>query len=225
MKKSYKAVFCLVVVSFVIVGIFLTFMPDRVPMHYNAAGGIDRMGSKYEYLLIPLILAALAGLIVVLAKYQARRGESGTEKAAMVSGISVLAFMIVLEVYILWKAAAYSPNTGDGQAPELLRLTALGLGALFIIIGNIMPKAGRNSLFGLRTGWSMKNDDVWQRCQRFGGYSAVVFGVMMIICGIALSGLAAACALIGLTVVMLIADIAASYRIYKRWLSEADSGK
>ena len=109
-------------------------------MHYNAAGGIDRMGSKYEYLLLPTITAALAGFFVILAKYQARKGESGTEKAAMVSGIAVLAFLIVLEVYILWKAAAYSPNA-DGQAPEFLRLAAFGLGALFIIIGNIMPKA------------------------------------------------------------------------------------
>lgn len=110
MKGSYKAVFGLVVVSFLVAGVFLAFMPDRVPMHYNAAGGIDRMGSKYEYLLLPTITAALAGFFVILAKYQARKGESGTEKAAMVSGIAVLAFLIVLEVYILWKAAAVFPK-------------------------------------------------------------------------------------------------------------------
>lgn len=224
MKGSYKAVFGLVVASFVVAGFFLAFMPDRVPMHYNANGGIDRMGSKYEYLLIPIITAALAGLFVILAKYQARKGESGTEKAAMVSGIAVLAFLAVLEVYILWKAAVYSPDA-DGHAPELSRLTAFGLGALFIIIGNIMPKAGRNSVFGLRTGWSMKNDEVWRRCQRFGGRSAVVCGILMIICGIALSGLAATCAIAGLAVIMLIADVAASYRIYKGWRSESKLGK
>ncbi len=224
MKGSYKAVLGLVVLSFLIVGIFLAFMPDRVPMHYNAAGEIDRMGSKYEYLLFPLIAAALAGFFVILAKYQARKGESGTEKAAMVSGIAVIAFLTVLEVYILWKAAAYSPNSGD-QAPELLKLTAFGLGALFIIIGNIMPKAGRNSIFGLRTGWSMKNDDVWQRCQRFGGRSAILCGIMMIICGIAFSGLAVACALVGLVIAMLAVDIAACYRIYKSWQREAGSGR
>lgn len=224
MKGSYKAVFGLVVVSFLVAGVFLAFMPDRVPMHYNAAGGIDRMGSKYEYLLLPTITAALAGFFVILAKYQARKGESGTEKAAMVSGIAVLAFLIVLEVYILWKAAAYSPNADD-QAPEFLRLAAFGLGALFIIIGNIMPKASRNSIFGLRTCWSMKNDEVWRRCQRFGGCSAVVCGIMMIICGIAFSGLAAACALAGLIVIMLTADVAASYLIYKRWRLEAGLGK
>ena len=136
----------------------------------------------------------------------------------------MLAFLIVLEVYILWKAAAYSPNA-DGQAPEFLRLAAFGLGALFIIIGNIMPKASRNSIFGLRTCWSMKNDEVWRRCQRFGGCSAVVCGIMMIICGIAFSGLAAACALAGLIVIMLTADVAASYLIYKRWRLEAGLGK
>ena len=37
---------------------------------------------------------------------------------------------------------------------------------------------------------------------------------MMIICGIAFSGLAAACVLVGLTIAMLAADVAASYRIY-----------
>ncbi len=224
MKGSYKAVLGIVVVSFLIVGVFLAFMPDRVPMHYNASGEIDRMGSKYEYLLFPLVTAVLAGFFVILAKYQARKGESGTEKAAIVSGIAVTVFFIALEVYMLWKAAVYSPDSG-GQIPELLRLTAFGMGALFIIIGNIMPKASRNSIFGLRTGWSMKNDDVWQRCQRFGGRSAIACGIMMIICGIAFSGLVAACVLVGLTAAMLVADVAVSYRIYKRWQREAGSGK
>ena len=37
----------------VITAVALQFMPDTVPLHYNAAGEIDRWGSKYESLLFP----------------------------------------------------------------------------------------------------------------------------------------------------------------------------
>ena len=44
----------------VITAVALQFMPDTVPLHYNAAGEIDRWGSKYESLLFPAIALAMA---------------------------------------------------------------------------------------------------------------------------------------------------------------------
>jgi len=58
------------------------------------------------------------------------------------------------------------------------------IGTLLIILGNYMPKARVNALYGLRTKWSMANDHVWQKSQRFGGFSSVICGIVLILLGV-----------------------------------------
>ena len=41
------------VISLAGTAVVLQFMPEKVPMHYDLAGNIDRWGSKYENLIFP----------------------------------------------------------------------------------------------------------------------------------------------------------------------------
>ncbi len=54
-----------------------------------------------------------------------------------------------------------------GTTPD--RIAGYPAGIAFVICGNIMPKSDRNEAFGLRTPWSLSNDEVWRKSQRFGG--------------------------------------------------------
>jgi uncharacterized membrane protein len=66
MKYNYRLYGALVLLSLVITCVFLLLMPDTVPMHYGAAGAVDRFGSKYENLVFPAIVAAVAVLFYAL---------------------------------------------------------------------------------------------------------------------------------------------------------------
>ena len=61
MKRNKYNVFadivCLVLLMGVIIYLFVAWgsLPDKVPGHYNAAGEIDRMGSRYELLITPIV--------------------------------------------------------------------------------------------------------------------------------------------------------------------------
>ena len=46
--------------------IVLQFMPDQVPMHYDAVGNIDRWESKYENLIFPVFILAMAAIGAVI---------------------------------------------------------------------------------------------------------------------------------------------------------------
>ena len=43
----------------IVTAIVLKIMPDQVPMHYDAAGNIDRWGSKYENFIFPVIIIGM----------------------------------------------------------------------------------------------------------------------------------------------------------------------
>lgn len=44
-------------------------LPDQVPAHYNAAGDVNRWGSKWELILLPVIAALLAVFMSFLEKH------------------------------------------------------------------------------------------------------------------------------------------------------------
>lgn len=44
-------------------------LPDKVPAHFNAAGELDRLGSKIEIIILPILGALVAGLLQWVEKY------------------------------------------------------------------------------------------------------------------------------------------------------------
>ncbi len=44
-----------------------------------------------------------------------------------------------------------------------------------------MPKLKLNSIIGLRTSWSMKNETTWKKSQKIVGTSFIILGIMMVI--------------------------------------------
>lgn len=53
--------------------IFLLLMwsriPDQIPAHYNAAGEVNRWGSKSELIVLPIVSWVLYGLITLMERY------------------------------------------------------------------------------------------------------------------------------------------------------------
>lgn len=44
-------------------------LPDKVPAHFNSAGEVDRWGSKFELLILPIIVAFMAVFMQVFEKF------------------------------------------------------------------------------------------------------------------------------------------------------------
>lgn len=195
-------------------GILLIFSPDTVPVHYNFAGEVDRMGSKYEFLLFPAEAIGIGLFFGWMAKrHQHDRTE---EKALLITGISILATLGFLGVYFQLQGILYDPTQSVGLRLRVMRLTVMSIGLLLVITGNLMPKARRNAYLGLRTKWSLADDGVWQKSQRFSGFGAVLCGVTMILLASFLEDMP--CLLMSTVLVLLwiILSVVMSYRYYKK---------
>lgn len=177
MKKAYRWILALVLLSFVIAGVFLALAPEQIPVHYNASGQIDRWGSKYEYLVMPVLTAVFAGFMAWVAGYGRKKDRESNERVVAGMTVWVLILFNVLWLFFMVKAVKIAQT--DGAAQELsARGMMILLMASFIPLGNRMPKAQRNSLLGLRTKWSMADDVCWQKSQRLGGIVMVTAGAV-----------------------------------------------
>ena len=191
--KKFKTIICLLMLlSVVITAIMLQFMPDIVPAHYNAAGEVDRLGSKYESFIFPVATVIMGGFFLLVDKLVPRaknEKERKTEDVVIyVSGVLTTLYFVGMNIFFMGKGIAYG-HSGTASVPgidimQTNSVCTILIGAVLIILGNYMPKARVNALYGLRTKWSMANDRVWQKSQRFGGFSSVVCGIVLILLGV-----------------------------------------
>jgi uncharacterized membrane protein len=163
-------------------------LPDRVPMHWNLAGEVDRYGSPWEFELFGppmtlLVVGLVAGLplIPTIGKALARSGPMyGRIGLAIVTGIAVIHLTVVLPIaraYLPQRDGPHGPVTADQIASPLL----IAGGILFMVLGNWMPKVRRNSVFGVRTTQTLASDAVWERTQRFSGRLFVLLGLTWVV--------------------------------------------
>ena len=170
--------------------VFLLLSPDQVPLHYNFAGEVDRIGSKYENLFFPLFAVVLSGFFMFIARREGSKGQQNNEKILMLASVFTMIFFTLLGFYFMWKAVKYDPESASKVSiDDIYRFESIGMGILLVVLGNIMPKARKNWMFGVRTKWSMANDSVWQKSQRFGGIVLVIAGFVMIILSLLIPGL------------------------------------
>ncbi|MGI5959716.1 MAG: SdpI family protein [Massiliimalia sp.] len=60
----------------------------------------------------------------------------------------------------------------------------LMVGILFTLMGNYMPKCKFNYTMGIRTPWTLADEEIWVKTHRFGGRLWTICGVLLILCGI-----------------------------------------
>lgn len=215
MKKIYGWIIGLILLGFALFGVFLTIAPDRIPVHYSMNGQVDRWGSKYEFLILPFLNLASGLILALLGRYEGKKGREMNEKVVGMLNIWILVLFNVIWLFFMGKAVDLeNPGIGIGELPAKLLLMILT--ASFIPVGNVMPKAERNSIFGLRTKWSVANDWCWQQSQRIGGYVLVVAGIVGVVLSALLPVVWAGYAVIVLMLVMMILCCYASYRVYMR---------
>lgn len=215
MKKLYAICYGIIMLSIVGTAILLIFSPDTVPVHYNFAGEVDRFGSKYENLIFPLFVIIMGAFFILFAKLQQKNGLAVNEKILLYTGICTLLFFTALGFYFMLKAIRYDPDTTAAVNIDVTKLTGIAIGILLIVLGNIMPKMRRNALFGLRTKWSMANDNVWQKSQRFGGIASVICGLAMVIVSAFIPGIWNLIVTTILITVWITMCVAASYQYHK----------
>lgn len=152
-------------------------VPDgaQIPIHWGANGEANGYASKaVGLLLLPAMTLGIGTLLAFLPRIDPRRANlvrSGPAYQAII--IAVLLLMLALHV-----AAVISAT---GQHVDMARIVPIGVGMLFLIMGNYLGKTRSSWFFGIRTPWTMSSERSWTKTHRLGGYLFAAFGAMMVV--------------------------------------------
>ena len=187
-----KIMWILAMIPMVVTGIVLQFFPDEIPMHHDLAGNTDRWGNKTESFIFPVVIlfATLFWYLFVLA-YEKKAAKAKTDKEQMEAGSSAKLLCIVgisqavmfgiMHYFILYSSYVQA-DTGSSRATiDIAKVSCILCGILLIVIGNYLMKAKKNAVVGVRTAWSMYNDDTWRKSNRFGAIALIITGLLTIV--------------------------------------------
>ena len=223
------------VLAVIFAAVAVTILPDSVPAHFGLDGNADRIGSKYEVFLFAGIVTAVTVTGILLRRRfdKSAEGDPGEKESAhaagnaRISGVVCAALnMVMIGFEVVFICIGYSGlQQINGTEGELYcSATVILMGILFAVLGNIMPKMKMNGLMGIRTTWSMKNDEVWARCQRMGGIVTFFGGAAIILAGIILRGYPALVAMMIIFLIIFAVMIKGSHQIYVDWEKENKNG-
>lgn len=226
-----KALIITAALAVIIAAAAITILPDNIPTHFGLDGNVDRVGSKYEVFLFAAMVIAITvfGILFRRKSEKTQQNESAEKDSvhaagnAKICGIICAAMnmvMIGLEVVFICIGYTGLQQISGTEGELYCSATVILMGIMFAVLGNIMPKMKMNGLMGLRTSWSMKNEEVWTRCQRMGGTVTFFGGVAVILSGIILRGYPSLIAMVIIFTVIFAVMIKGSHQIYTDWERE-----
>lgn len=158
------------VLSYALLAAFYPFLPERLPMHWNAAGQADASMEK-PWIFLTMALPAFAPLATLLFAKLDPWGDEASQRRRPLD--LVLAVFFLLFLVIAW-LAVLEPLGIVGPDPDVWAVALLGLA--FVIIGAVLPRAEPGGGGGIRVPWTLANEAVWRKTHRFAG-------ILMICCG------------------------------------------
>jgi len=184
-------------------------LPDRIIIHWNAAGEPDNFSSKNSVFLLPGLYLAVAILLTILPAI-----DSLSENVKRFYR-EYYAFKIVLGVFfVALFIVTLLPNFG--YYVDIARTVVVMVSLLFISIGILFRNSKRNYFLGIRTPWTLSNDFVWEETHRIGKYAFVIYGIAMIILSFLFRPQLLFLVFIGGIAIVVIFLFAYSYLLYKK---------
>lgn len=216
MNKKKTVCYILMYLPLVVALIVLPHLPEKIPAHYGFDNQVDRWGSKYEALLFPVVSILMGYFLLGMAKLAAKKEEHGenNKNVTIILGILVLILLNALNVYSLYTSFNKVENLSFVSL-DIGQLVLGIIGMLMIVTGNLMPKLRMNSMIGLRTHWSMKNEATWKKSQHIGGISFIIGGIIIIGICIVMKGTPCLLSVLGVWAILIVIDVFLTYRVAK----------
>jgi uncharacterized membrane protein len=151
-------------------------LPDTpIATHFNAAGQVNGTMPRDVALafgpIMALVIAAIMLWVVpVLMPKKASLARSSQAYSASV--IVTVVFLCLVHAGLVARALH--------MAIDIPRWSLAGVGGVFIVLGNYLPKTRYNYAMGIRNPWTLCNEEVWDKTHQLAGPLFMLLGALVI---------------------------------------------
>lgn len=172
---GYVVGLVVVAFGFAVSAFYYPQLPEEMAIHWDVSGQPDDTVSKdIGGFLLPVVSVILLVVFVAIPRIDPLR-ENIEEFRRYYEGFVVLMLLSMLYfhmVILLW-------NTGNEF--NILQAVAPVIGAIFYYTGILLENAERNWFVGIRTPWTLSDDEVWKKTHYRGSILFRLSGIIAVL--------------------------------------------
>ena len=171
-NRSYQTLaWILAILPVVAVAALYSRLPSQLPMQWDLGGHVG-YEAKWHIWIIAGMAPLFCAIFSILPKIDPHsRNYAKFGEAYQIFQCMMMVFLSVMVDIVLIEGLR--PGT-----VEVRRVVIFLTAAIFLLIGNQMPKFRQNYFCGIKTPWTLSSETVWNRTHRLGGRLMFAAGVI-----------------------------------------------
>lgn len=210
--KNHFLNILLIVLPFLMIAFFWGQIPETIPTHWNIRGEADDFGSRWSIFILPIVNIFIFLLFLVIPKIDPKKKFEQFGKTYYILMNIMIGLMFLIFCILLLTVLGMIDNSTNWIMYLLV--------GLFLLIGNYLGKVRPNYFLGIRTPWTLENEEVWIKTHRFGGKLWVIGSVVMLLLSFFLTGTAFVVAFTIYAIVLGLVPMVYSFLKYKELSQE-----
>lgn len=180
-------------------------LPQQIATHWGMNGEPDGYSSKaFVVFGLPLILLAIQWFCAVgTTKFDPKAKDISPKM------MSVVLWIIPVISIVL---SSFSYLVALGKEIRVALVVNILMGAMFIVIGNYLPKCKQSYTMGIKLPWTLESEENWNKTHRFAGVLWFIGGIVILATAIFESLIIS----FTITILMAIVPTVYSYLLYKK---------
>jgi uncharacterized membrane protein len=166
------AVLAMLAISFLIGIVSYSQLPAQAVTHWNAQGQPDGYSSRFSAaFLMPILLVFVVGLMLLLPRIDPMRfNAAGFREPYYFFVVLIVAFMLYLQALtILYNFGVHF---------DMVQAMIPGYVLLDFATAYLLRRAKPNWFIGIRTPWTLSNEQVWTETHRVGSLGFAIAGAL-----------------------------------------------
>ena len=219
-KFFRKIVWLVIILPAVYLAIVWNKLPEKVAMHFDLKGNVDRFGSKNELIIMSSVMIFM-NVVVYLILTNIYRIDPKRYAAENKNRLYRIGFVVSVFISAVLCLIIYSSIHGDTKFST--RLILAGAGLLFAFIGNYMHNIKPNYFAGFRLPWTLENEDNWKATHLMASKIWFAGGILIAILALFIKPIIMFFVMLGIVLIMVVIPAIYSYRFYKKHRSTPQS--
>jgi uncharacterized membrane protein len=149
-------------------------LPEQMVSHFGLNGEANGYMKKEYFILLMCVLSIGMPLFLKFIRHidPKRNNYMKFEDTFKLIRLSVSILISGLFIFSIFYNLGYTFSINHWGIPAL--------GIFFIFLGNVLARIRFNYFVGIRTPWTLSNEEVWRRTHRFGGPIFMIAGFLML---------------------------------------------
>lgn len=160
------SIVCLI--PFFISSIFYNALPDKVATHFDFNGIPNGYSSK---MFAAFGLPAIMLIINIILNFFI---DNDPRKANVSKTIKTISKWIIPIMSIIMQSVTMIYAVGKNI--DISMFVSILIGIMIMVLGNYLPKCKQNYTVGVKTPWTLNNEEVWNKTHKMSGYLWVIGG-------------------------------------------------